>query len=305
MYIKVNIKIVILFLVGGLNVFAQDFELFKIESTYYPMQNIEESDLNREIGFWEWSAKLTIPQLLKNEKSLLLHQLRYTNLRAEMEGNLLSGPTEATKTYHTMSYGLSWIETLNPKWQLVVNVLPTLASDLEGALSGDDFLFLANAIAIRTKNSRFKYGFGLAYTTSFGRQLVIPMGMLKYRTNTTAIDLLLPNKLSVIFHINKPFNYGLQARLDGGLFNNNSTVQIINEEVDATSYSRLNIGPVMTYKLNDFLKIDLEGGMAVGRRLTFIDSNDDTFNRTPENGLFFKVGLSISPKKKNKNAPKD
>ncbi|MEM7186677.1 MAG: hypothetical protein AAF466_08460, partial [Bacteroidota bacterium] len=73
-------KTIVLFFLVSFNILAQDFDLLKVESTYYPNQTIEESGAGREIGFWEWNAQLAMPQRLKNKKTILLHQLSYTNL---------------------------------------------------------------------------------------------------------------------------------------------------------------------------------------------------------------------------------
>lgn len=285
----------LLLLIGSFNIVAQDFELFKIQSTYYPQQPIEESAADREIGFWEWNGRLAIPQPFENKKTVLLHQLSYTNLRVEMAGTFPNGATEAGKDYHTITYGLSWIQNVNPEWRLMVTMIPTIASDLAKPLNGDDFLFLANAMAMSTKNDKFRYGFGLAYTTSFGRQLVIPMGMIKYTAGKTTFDILLPNKLSVMLNADKKFNYGGQVRLDGGVFTNSSEIAIVSEQINSTGYSRMNMGPMMTIKLKQAIKLNLEGGFAVGRRLDFIDVEEERMDRTPENGPYFKVGLSFSP----------
>ncbi|MEM9076352.1 MAG: DUF6268 family outer membrane beta-barrel protein [Bacteroidota bacterium] len=298
MQIDLKCKTTILFFLVSFNIIAQDFELFKVQSAYYPNQTIEDSEDSREIGFWEWNAQLAIPQRLKNEKTVLLHQLSYTNLRADVEGILPNDETEANKDFHAISYSLNWIQTLDPKWKLAVNLSPTFASDFDQSLSTDDFFFLGNALAIKMVSTKFKYGFGLAYTTNFGRQLVIPMGMISYRTNNMALDIILPNRLSVVFNMDKAFHYGFQARLDGAFFNNTSAIQIVNDEIDRVGYSRLNIGPKIVFRFNETIKINLEGGMAIARRLDFVDAEGETFDRTPENGPFFKVGLSLSPKRK-------
>lgn len=300
MHIDLKFKTTILFFLVSFNILAQDFELFKVQSAYYPNQTIEDSETGREVGFWEWNAQLAIPQRLKNEKTVLIHQLSYTNLRADVEGTFANDETEASKDFHAISYSLNWIQTLSPKWNLAVNLSPTFASDFDQSLSTDDFFFLGNALAIKTVSTKFKYGFGLAYTTSFGRQLVIPMGMLSYHTNNMALDIILPNGLSVVFNKDKAFHYGFQARLNGGFFNNTSDIQIVNDEIDRVGYARLNIGPKIGFRFNETIKINLEGGMAIARRLDFVDPEGETFDRTPENGPFFKVGLSLSPKRKNK-----
>jgi len=189
---------------------------------------------------------------------------------------------------------------LSPKWRLILNLNPTLASDFEESLSEDDLLYQANAMVVNTKNTKFKYGFGLAYTTRFGRQIVIPTGMLVYRTPKMVLNIVLPSKASILFNSkSKTFLYGLEAGLNGGLFNNTSDVQTINTQIDETGYSRFTFGPAIALKLKNTVKIQFNGGVAVGRRLDFIDANEEVLDRTPEVGPFFSVGFSFSPKKKN------
>lgn len=286
----------IIFLLASCHVLAQDFELFKIQSAYYPKQPIMDSAIDGEISFREWSGEFTIPKPLKGKKIILIHKLGYSNLRVDTEGTLMNISTEATKYYHGISYNLGVVRLLNPTWRLLLNANPTLASDFTESLNGDDVLFQASAMAIKTKNRRFKYGFGLAYTTRLGRQLVVPIGVIKYNTPKMTLDVLLPNKLSIMFGTNKAFNFGLEARLNGGLFNNNSEIRTVNTIVDEMGYRRLNIGPAINFKLKEVIKIHLNGGIAAGRRLEFIDVAEETLDRTTENGPFFRLGLSFTPK---------
>lgn len=299
-----NIIPVLFLLLSANNISAQDFELFKIGSAYYPSQSIEESSMDGEIGFFEWSAQLTIPQPLKNKKTIFIHKLLYANLRVDTEAEILGTPIDTEKYYHIITYNLGLVQTLNPKWRLTVNLTPTLASDFGESLNEDDLLFQANALVINSKSKKIKYGFGLAYTTRFGRQLVIPMGMFKYSTPKMELDIVLPNKLSVMFNTPKnTLQYGLATALNGGLFNNNSEIQTINAIIDEAGYSRLNIGPAIAVRLKKSIKINLAGGMSVGRRLEFIDVDEDTIDRTPEVGTFFRAGISFTPQKKSAETP--
>jgi len=294
-----------LLLLFSFNLMAQDFELIKIQSTFYPKQSIEESSIDGEVGFFEWSGQLAIPQMFKKtKKTILIHKLGYTNLRVDTEAKTAIGLLENTKHYHTISYNLGLVQILNPKWRLMLNVNPLLASDFGEDLSDDDFLFQGNALALYTKNQKVKYGFGLIYTTRLGRPLVLPMGMFTYNTPKMTLDVVLPNKLSLMFNTNnKTFSYGFEAGLNGGLFNNSNDISTINAIIDEAGYSRLNIGPAIAVKLKNAIKVHLTGGMAVGRKLEFIDIAEETIDRTPEPGPFFKVGLSFIPKKKTQPKP--
>ena len=294
----------IVFILFGFNLIAQDFELLKIQSAYYPSQNIEESAIEGEIGFFEWGAQVAIPQTFTKSKStILIHRFSYGNLSVNTGVNLPLGKEESKRYYHTIFYNFGLIQTLDRNWRLVVNLTPTLASDFRENLSGEDLLFQANTLVVNTKNKKLKYGFGLAYTTRFGRQLLIPTGLLKWNTGKFDLDILLPHKLNIMFKTpNNTLSFGLKAGLNGGVFNNTSEVTAVSNMIDEVGYSRLIIGPAITFRLKKAINISLQGGMAVRRRLEFIDNNNEIFDRTPKTAPFLSVGLSFAPKHKTSEA---
>lgn len=291
----------VLLLLINFNLLAQDFELIKIQSSYYPKQSIEESTVDGEIGFFEWRGQLGIPQRFKkSKKTILIHTLGYANLKMDAEATVEFQPLESTKHYHTISYNLGLVRMFNPRWRMILNLNPVLASDFGESLNGDDLLLQGNGMALYSKNINTTYGFGIVYTNRFGRPVVMPMGIFKYKTLKMKVDIILPNKLTVMFNTpNRAFHYGFHAGLNGGLFNNTNDLNIINATIDEAGYSRLNIGPAIAVKLKNNIKIHLAGGMAVGRRMEFIDVNEETFDRTPEAGPFFNIGLTFVPKKKS------
>ena len=289
----------ILFLLISFNLLAQDFDLIKIHSAYYTKQSIEDSSVDAEIGFFEWHGHVLIPQIFNNKKTILTHRFAYTNLRVDTEAIRTTGSVKSKKNYHTISYNLGLIQSLSPRWRLMLNLSPTLASDFKESLDEDDLLYQANAMFINNKSKRFSYGFGLAYTTRFGRQIVLPTGMLVYRTPKIVLNILLPTRASIMFKSkSKTFLYGVETSINGGLFNNTTDVETISALVDETGYSRFLIGPAFELKQKNGINIQIKGGVAAGRRLEFIDVNEEIIDRTPEVGPFLSLGLSFSPKKK-------
>ena len=47
------------------------------------------------------------------------------------------------------------------------------------------------------------------------------------------------------------------------------------------------------------------GGVAIARRLEFVDINEAIFDSTPETGPFFRVGLAFVPEKKSEETPSE
>ncbi len=297
-------KLLSVFLLFSHNLFAQDFELIKIQSAYYPKQHLEEASVDGEIGFFEWGAQIAIPQTFKkHKKTILIHKIGYANLTANTEVNLPLVNSKSTRYYHTIIYDIGLVQTMSTNWLLVANFIPTLASDFQEKLSESDLLFQANTLAVNTRNEKLKYGFGLAYTTRLGRQLLIPMGLLKYETQKIELDMVLPNKLSAMVKTNKNiFSYGVKSGLNGGVFNNTSEFQTVNNTVDVVGYSRLTIGLAITIRLRDAININLVGGMTAKRRLEFIDRNNESIDRTPQATPFLGFGISFAPKLNDANA---
>ena len=55
-------------LLTGFNLLAQDFDVIKIQSAHYPKQYLEESNVDGEIGFFEWGAQVALPQTFRKHK---------------------------------------------------------------------------------------------------------------------------------------------------------------------------------------------------------------------------------------------
>lgn len=289
---------VVSLLLSNYKLFAQDFELFQLQSAHYTKQNLRDASIDGKIGFFEWGAQVNVPQIFKkNKHTILMHKLGYANVTANTEVSLPIGKVESTQYYHSIIYNLGLIQSLNLSWRLIANFIPTLASDFGEKLSGNDLLFQANALVVNTKNKKIKYGFGLAYTTRFGRQLMIPMGLFKWDAQKFEVDMVLPNKLSAMVNSKKNyFSFGIKAGLNGGVFNNSSMFQTVSGTIDEVGYSRLTIGPAIRIRLKDAININLHGGFTVNRRLEFIDSNDEIIDRTPKATPFVGVGISFAPK---------
>jgi hypothetical protein len=293
-----------IFLLFSLDVLAQDFELVKIQSAYYPKQNLEDASVDGKIGFLEWGVQGAVPQTFKKlKKTVFIHKIGYANLTVFTEVNLPLGKVDSTRYYHSIIYNLGVVQALTTSWLLAANFIPTLASDFGDKLSGRDFLFQANALAVNTKHEKIKYGFGLAYNTRLGRHLVIPMILLKYKIPQFELDMILPDKLSAMMKTKcNIFSYGIKAGLNGGVFNNTSGFQTVSNTVDVMGYTRINIGAAITVRLKDAININIEGGITAYRRLEVIDSNNDVINRTPQASPFVGFGVSYAPKITSSNA---
>jgi hypothetical protein len=285
--------------------YSQNFELLTVKSAYYPAQEIEDPRSDGQIGIREWGVQLAIPHFIQKEDStIVIHKIAYGDLRIDAEIGMAPSTTAATQRYQSISYNLGLIKGLGAHWLAVVNVQPTLASDFEEKLSGDDFLLQANALLINSKNEKFNYGFGLAYTTRVGRQIVLPMGLFTYTTRRLDVDIVVPNNLTITFKTpQKTMAYGIKAGIDGGVFNTTNNIAPLGVSIDKVGYSRLILAPTISAIFFTALRIQLLGGLAVGRRLELLDSQEEVIDWAPKNAPFVGLNLSLTPSTKKTQAP--
>lgn len=283
------------------NLVAQEIELFGLQTAIYPQKEVTDSEEKGKIGSKEIITHLTIPQIFNNYETILTHTVLYGHLITETELTLDTTLHKNTSNYHTIVYRLNLNQKLNDKWRLNVGISPSLASNFNEGLTEDDVLFQANTMLIRLKNRNFNYGFGLSYSTRFGRKLIIPILALNFKTPLRSINIILPNKIALVYNTkNKNLFYGVKAALNGALFNVQNENEEFNAVIDEAGYSRLNIGPLVEIRLKGELYLRASGGFTVARRLDFIGKDEKIIDRTPDNGPFFNFGISYFPQRKIK-----
>ena len=278
---------------------AQNFELFSLNSVYYPKSKVEGKPKDIEIGFAEFSGHVSLPQVFQEGKTVLIHTLMYGQVIADTEF-ISDGDAIDKETYlYKITYGQNWVRNLNKRWKLSLNFMPTLTSDFRDGLVSDDFLLQAAAMGIYKKSDNLTFGFGAAFTSRLGRELVVPTGILLYKYKKMNLDIILPNGISVMFDNNsKNLKYGVIARMDGGLFNIRDG-EIDGSMMDEAGYSRIKIGPALYYKLKGALFLKVLSGVTVGRKFEFIDTKDKLIlDMKPDEGPFIQVGLSFIPQMK-------
>ena len=282
--------------------FAQEMEIFGIHATHFQSVEVEESQSNAEIGFEEYKAFFNYPIVKNNFKTIIVQGLEYNMVRAKIKTGVTSGNlSEFTTDFHSVMYNLRINQAINSKWRLALGISPTLASDFEGGISNDDLLMQSNVMLINTEKINFNYGLGFAYTSRFGRALIIPIGMLKYETKKMLLQATLPRNLTLtFFNRSKTFRYGVNAVLNGGLFNINDEISFLNTNIDEAGYSRMQLGAMFAVALgkNSPIYLKLNAGIAGARRMDFIDINNEVLERTPKSGGFVQVGFTYIPKTK-------
>lgn len=274
---------VILFTFLSFTLSAQDLKLFETSYSIYPATEITEGTNGQEAEFKEFSISIRIPTVFNEGQTVLLNGLQYNRVSPEFSG---SG-TSAQGDLHFLAYSVTLVKQLQNAWQFIGTFTPAISSDLEGSLSRDDFLFLGAATIGKTVNEGFKWNAGLAFTSSFGEPLVVPLVELYSKKNDFKFHILFPTKIEGMF-VKENVEYGLRIGLAGSQFNLETTAT---QPVDDIKFSRINVGPAVSFGVSEHIFLSLFGGLSTGRKYDATSSTLGDFDFSSEDGFFLRFGL--------------
>ena len=276
--------------------YAQDFKLAGIKYANYPKSEIEKDAGNQKISFQEFGVFVNFPKKLKNDKTIVVNGFGYGFMEASFDTTLFQfGDTN--KKLQIFYYQVTLLHQWNEKWNLLVNLKPTLASDFGAKLSGDDVVFQGAIKATRKLSSRFKIGGGFAYSARLGTPRIVPLINFHYKKNKHQINALLPLNAKYTYSLlpSNNLELGLKYNLNGGNFN----VHSADNSIDKINYSRVNFGVLTNYQINKILRLETYGGFSINRKYNFVDTNKNTLKFDSKAAPFFSVGIVLVSPKKN------
>ena len=278
---------------------SQNLQLAGFSFTRFPGAGVIDSPLNQEVEVNEYNFFLNLPRRLKNEKTILIHGLQYrlVTLFADNDLNLgLDG-----ENMHILGYRLTALHQLANNWKVLVSLNPTLSSTFNTALEGDDFLFNGALQFIKKKSGRFSYGGGIAYTPRFGEPILIPTLQLTFNSENGKLEVRLPRRIAYDRYFGK-FTAGLHVAASGSRYNVNYTrTNFLNdiEPVDKLAYTRIVLGPSLSYRMGKVIQLQASGGITVARSVELQGDLFEDENYDIVNGPFFRFGIAIVPPKKD------
>lgn len=264
------------------------FPILSINNFMYAKSDYETPTGNGNIKMTEYNTSLQLAFKLKENKLYLFNKIHYGhfNFSSEFNGKNID------EHFNSLAISAGLIVVLKNRWKLFGIVTPTLASDFEKPVSSDDLLTQASVIATKRTNPFCEYGFGLALTTRFGRELLIPLATLTYKKNNWTTLMILPAYLSQYYEINDT-KIGIKMATFGNLYNL-SNPPSMKVEMDKLGYSRITIGPDFSTKLLGSFYLNFNAGLAVRNRLESINNNQQVeMELSTKEKFFFNVGISL------------
>ncbi|TRX54887.1 hypothetical protein FNH22_19225 [Fulvivirga sp. M361] len=290
-----------LLLLSSLPTWSQDLQLAGISFTRFPGAQITDSPLDQEVEVNEYNFFLNLPKRLKNEKTILINGLQYRLVTTFTDNNLNLGLDE--QHLHLIGYRVMAFHPLANNWSALVSLNPTLSSTFNTALEWDDFLFNGLLQFVKKKSDRLSYGGGIAFTSRFGEPILIPTLQLTIRSENSKFQVLLPRNITYDRFFGR-FTAGLQMAASGSRYNvNYSRTNFLNatEPVDKLVYTRVIIGPSLSYRIGKVIQLEASGGVSVARRVELQGSLFDDDNYDIANSQYFRFGIAIIPPEKETN----
>lgn len=284
------------------NVYSQDFPLAGTEYYHYSPVDFEDSPANTELSFEEFAFYINLPKMLKEDTSaIMVNGLVYAQVQAKSFDGL--SQEYNVKDYHKITYRFTYIWKLENDWSAVFSISPTLASDLEQELSSDDFFIQASTTLTKEVSKDFSVGFGIAYTSTLGVPLPLPVSIVRYKDHRHHFQSLLPQMVGYHYDLkpDESLKIGFKGELNGALFNTNFSNPAFDFTVDNVNYSRANVGATISYRFLKFIKVEAFGGFSTFRRYRFNDEGGNDYEFNSKSNAFFNIGIALvppTPKKK-------
>ena len=285
-----------LLIIGGQVLMAQKLAGFSF--TRFPGAGVTDSPLNREIELNEYNFFVNLPMRLKNEKTVLINGLQYKLVIPTADNDVALNIDG--QHLHVVGYSLTVVHQLKNDWRALIVLSPTLSSTFNQPLEGDDFLFNGTVQFIKRKSEKLSYGGGILATSRFGDPIILPSLQLTHKTDRSKFQVILPRGITYERYYGK-LTAGLKAEVDGSLYNvNYSRTTLLNEvqPVDKVGYTRVVLGPSLSYRLGKVIQLEASGGISVAQSIELQGDPFEDESYDLDNGTFFQVGVSIVPPKK-------
>ncbi|OJV12611.1 MAG: hypothetical protein BGO21_02375 [Dyadobacter sp. 50-39] len=280
---------------------SQDLKLAGVEYFNYSKVRIKEGQNNLMSSFQEFGTYANYPTALKNGKTILVNGLVYANVQSTLDQKVTG--SSAGHDFHKIAYNFMIIHRWADAWSFVGRLSPTLASDFESNLSGQDFMLQGSVSVTRKLGEYARIGGGILYTTRLGKPMLLPGFHYRYHRGKQLLNAYIPALVNYSYQLDQQqrLHAGLRMAIDGANFNVCSKQLNTGPAVDRLLYFRANAGPAVSYKITRLLQIEATGGLSTFRKYQFEDTAGQNYKYNSEMGAFFNIGIAVVPAKKKEN----
>lgn len=275
------------------------FELFSVSGEYFPESSVDSSDPEKkdaEYGFREFEFSTGLPLYISESGMIITNGVDYSYLdirNKNIPARELFESDEPIDELHSLSYGLFMAKPLSEKWSLSARAGASLNSDFEDITFDDLFYNLGLDFAYK-KSQNTMLGFGLYLTEYQGSIIVFPGFSIFWDDQEKwSVSTILPIMFEVWYRADKDLEIGFGSSFSGNEYRL-SEKNFKNYKFARTEYK---IGPKLKYNLSNSVRMDLELGASVYRRLEILDEDGDDIKSGKtklDPDYYAKLGFSFS-----------
>jgi len=197
---------------------------------------------------------------------------------------------DISRNFHDLSYSSSFVYTKNLKNFIIGNVRLNYRSEMTRDLA-IDALFPAVSVGYMRQsqtNKFLRWGLGVQYNNDFGKNVIIPFGIINYENQKMKFNATLPSSVLLLYKREK-YNYGFNLLINPAIF---QTDHLDDEKIKMLN---VNLFAFTQFKLYDKLWLDVKPGVTLRRDLDFLDSGFNVLPLIGENRIdphfVFSTGL--------------
>lgn len=259
--------------------------------SYFPSQDMTEAEAKAALKIAE--ASVVLPKLFSNEKLEIYTQIGYKYSHYTIETLL---PDKNNFGLNDIRTGFIFRYFLSENYEIIVLPRINIRSDFKSKLDKDDFFPSFNAITLKksTAISNLTYGLGITYNNDLNKNVILPLGYLKYQTEKFRVYAILPSFAHLSLTPKETFEYGLSYHFDAAIFHADSL-----SDTDAVYLKTLNVtvAPTISYNITNNFWLNAKAGASLFRNYHFLDKDFDNLSITEKNNLkesfFATIGLSL------------
>jgi hypothetical protein len=202
-------------------------------------------------------------------------------------------PTDA----YIIDVNVMALRQLSERWSLLGQATPSLKSGLEEDLVVEDFAMEGAVLASRQVGARSVLGFGVAYSSTFGVPLPIPLLQLERQGALWAGGpawrgtALLPSDLELWVVPAQRLEVGVQLRTLGN--RHHLTGQESTLRKPFSDYFDTVVGPSANIYVTSWLTLGVESGISVYRQMQVTDGRDKVISFEPEPAGFLRWQVTL------------
>jgi hypothetical protein len=240
-------------------------------------------------------VQASYPFLLQNGRTYLDLQAGFQRIQFRHDAwpETVPRPTDA----YIVDVNVLAQRQLSAKWTLLGQVTPSLKSGLENALIREDFAIEGAVLASRQVGERTVLGAGVAYSSTFGVPLPIPLlqmerqGALWSDGPGWRASALLPSSLETWLTPARRLEVGVQLRTLGNRHHLTGDQRTL--DTPYSDYFDTVVGPSANVYLTSWMTVSIESGVSVYRQMQVTDGRDEVISFEPDRAGFLRWQVTI------------